>query len=326
MWVVGVDENGLGPRLGPLVATAVTIEVTDYRPARLARHGLALGVRDSKQAGGFGRMAAMEAIALPIVRAALGDVADADALIDRLVLGGRSALQTDCPPGPNPACWGHPPALPAFAGPGHPPGARRACATRSPRPEDGKPGRAADGDIFAALARRGIRVASVQSALLCAGALNAAMTAGQSKLDLDLHLFERLVLAARAQAPEEISAICGMVGGIRDYPPRFRHLPRDVVRLPATAPNRRYAVPGVGRISFEVDADSRHLPVSLASMVGKYLREILVERQFRALQGAVPNLRRASGYHDPVTAAFIEQTSSARRHLPLIDACFERVR
>ena len=28
MFVVGVDENGLGPRLGPLIVTAVTAEAT----------------------------------------------------------------------------------------------------------------------------------------------------------------------------------------------------------------------------------------------------------------------------------------------------------
>ena len=31
MLVIGIDENGLGPLLGPLVVTAAAFEVTEYR-------------------------------------------------------------------------------------------------------------------------------------------------------------------------------------------------------------------------------------------------------------------------------------------------------
>ena len=83
MLVVGVDENGLGPRLGPLVATALTLEVRgSYDAGRLRRRGLALGVTDSKQVSGFGNMAFAESVALALVERSEGvPMSDADAFL-----------------------------------------------------------------------------------------------------------------------------------------------------------------------------------------------------------------------------------------------------
>jgi hypothetical protein len=64
MLVMGVDENGLGPRLGPLVATSVVLETPKYRRAALCDRGLDLGLTDSKETGGFGHMAFIESVAL----------------------------------------------------------------------------------------------------------------------------------------------------------------------------------------------------------------------------------------------------------------------
>ena len=66
MLIVGVDENGLGPRLGPLVATAVALDASarGYDAARLRRIALRAGIGDSKATSGFGAMANAEGIAL----------------------------------------------------------------------------------------------------------------------------------------------------------------------------------------------------------------------------------------------------------------------
>jgi len=155
--------------------------------------------------------------------------------------------------------------------------------------------------------------------------LNRRLREGQSRVDVDLCQFERLVLDARAAAGEELRAICGMVGGIRKYPDRFRHFPRDDVEVVREVRGRcSYNVRGVGQVAFEVDADAHHLPVALASMVGKYVRELAVERQNRFYTSHDAQLPHASGYHDPVTRRFIEQTSGLRRRLRIADDCFER--
>jgi ribonuclease HII len=39
----------------------------------------------------------------------------------------------------------------------------------------------------------------------------------------------------------------------------------------------------VVRLTFEIKADDRYLPVSLASMVSKYIRELLMDRDERVL-------------------------------------------
>ena len=44
----------------------------------------------------------------------------------------------------------------------------------------------------------------------------------------------------------------------------------------------------------------------------------------RHWQRVVPDLRGASGYHDPVTAAFVEATKVARREMRVPEECFER--
>ena len=68
MLVMGVDENGLGPRLGPLVATSLTLETPRYGRSALCERGLRLGLTDSKETGGFGRMGFTESVAWTVVR------------------------------------------------------------------------------------------------------------------------------------------------------------------------------------------------------------------------------------------------------------------
>ncbi len=59
--VIGIDENGLGPRLGPLVVTAVAMEVDAYEPKKLARALKRRGYTDSKDVCSFQSMADGEA-------------------------------------------------------------------------------------------------------------------------------------------------------------------------------------------------------------------------------------------------------------------------
>lgn len=49
-------------------------------------------------------------------------------------------------------------------------------------------------------------------------------------------------------------------------------------------------------VSFEVDADDRHLPVALASMTGKYIRELLMARFQNWFQQRLPDVRPTAGY------------------------------
>lgn len=304
MLVTGVDENGLGPRLGPLVATALTLRTGRYRRAGLCDRGLRLGLTDSKDTGGFGRMAFTESVALALLADDTGPPRSADALLQRVFPEVRSTLRPCCPdPGTADQCWGVDLSLPAFGG-------------------DVALGRAR---LDALIGRSDLRIVDVQSRVACAGVLNRESTAGRNKLHVDLALFEDLVVGAAQRHGTPVLAVCGMVGGIRDYASRFGRLSPERVRgLSARRGQRRYAVDGLGEIRFEVDADARHLPVALASIVGKYVREVCMRRIGEFYRRSVPELELASGYHDPVTTRFIEATAPHRRRLQVATDCFRR--
>lgn len=305
MIVVGVDENGLGPRLGPLVVTAVTLRTRSYNAQRVRVAAERAGVSDSKQTAGFGKMAAAESLALALVERLTGArVRSADGLIGAVALGGLIELRAPCPADSAPQCWREDVALPAFGG----------DAARG-------------AEMLGALEAAGLRAERVRSEILCPGVLNEKFAAGDSKLAVDLHAFERLLVDARRAVPGAIDALCGMVGGIRKYTEHFGTFrAEDVTALAEERAFAAYSVAAIGRVRFEVDADALHTPVAVASMVGKYVRELWMERQNRfyaALDDALP---RPSGYHDPVTARFVEGSEPLRRRLGIVDACFERDR
>lgn len=303
MIIVGVDENGLGPLLGPLVTTAVSLELKRYRADHHAELGRALGIDDSKATAGFGQMALAEGLALALIESLTGALpTDIDALFDALLLDGPSALRTPCPAGSRPQCWSVSLALPCFGG-------------------DVEAGR----QVLRKLAKAGLRPLHVRSALACTGSLNTRLRKGQSRVEVDLELMERLVLDARAQVAEDLRAICGMVGGIRNYTAKMRHFPlRGVTPARVPRPTLAYDVKDVGHVRFEIDADANHLPVALASMVGKYVRELAMERQNRFYRQHDDSLAEVSGYHDPVTQRFIVASTALRASLGIDDACFRR--
>ena len=120
-------------------------------------------------------------------------------------------------------------------------------------------------------------------------------------------------------------AVCGMIGGIRDYASRLsRFEPHRVEALAGRRGQRRY------RSTVSVRFVSRSMPthvtfpVALASIVGKYVREICMRRIGEFYRQGNPELKLASGYHDPVTTRFIDATESSRRRLGIATACFRR--
>jgi len=306
MLVMGVDENGMGPRLGPLVATSLTLELPRYARAALCARGLRLGLTDSKETGGFSKMAFAESVALATVAASDGapPPRTADALLDRVAPGVRALLGSRCPDASTSRqCWGVDLALPAFGG-------------------DAENGAEL---ITSLVGRASLRIVEVQSRLACAGLLNAKLANGKNKLDVDLELFEDLIQSVVTRHGSPLLVVCGMIGGIRDYASRFETFMEDSVHpLSGRRGQRRYSIDGIGELRFEVDADARHLPVALASIVGKYVRELSMRRIGEFYQRFDPELRLASGYHDRVTTRFIQSTEPSRRRLAVATDCFRR--
>lgn len=301
---IGVDENGLGARLGPLIVTAVLARVSEEGERALGRRlrgRIARDLGDSKRLVASGDVALGEAWA----RALTGDrAASPQALFERVSLDGMPSLRSACPAHVEQQCW-------SFAGEAFEAG-----------PE-----------LVARLAghlerwrARGIEIVDVRCATLCSERLHAAARLGKNRFVSDLHAMERLLLALRERAAADVHAVCGKVGGMSDYSSYFGPLSDRLHAVLALGAERSaYHFPGLGEVHFVRDADASDPLVMLASLVGKYVRELLMGRiaRFYAAGGG-EEAPRVSGYNDPVTAAFVRTTRPRRRALRIVDECFER--
>jgi hypothetical protein len=140
---------------------------------------------------------------------------------------------------------------------------------------------------------------------------------------------ERLVLALRQQVGQDVTAVCGKVGAMANYSRFFGPLGGWLHAVLEQRPERSaYRFPGVGELRFIQDADGHDPLVMLASLVGKWVRELLMARIARFYaEGLVDAaLREPSGYNDPLTARFVEASALARAKRRIPQTCFERAR
>lgn len=300
----------MGPRLGPLVVTAVLVETAQDGLAVATGKPRGAGAKrigDSKALVAFDDSALGEAWARAILGRAGHTPTNPAELLRLLTLDPEHELRAPCPSHHDDLCWD----------------ARGEVFTADPRVV-----RECDRDLEK-LAARGVVVRRAQSAILCTRRLNEGAAKGLSRFDMDLHAMERLTLAARDAVGDEVYALCGKVGGFDFYGPRFGPLGGYLHTVLVEGRARSdYLVPGVGRLAFVRDADESHLVVGLASLVGKWVRDQLMRRVVRWHRARHPEgaeLPEASGYHDPVTTRFVEATALVRKKGRVEDACFERV-
>lgn len=179
---------------------------------------------------------------------------------------------------------------------------------------------------LATLAERGVEVLTVRSAVLCTKRLNDSKERGVNRFVADLHAMEHLLLSLRAKAGAKVHAVCGKVGGITEYEKFFGPLSGHLrTALEVGSKKSSYYFPSLGEVSFVYDADARDPIVMLASLIGKYVRELLMARIVRFYR-ETPDDKAASGYHDPHTNAFVERTALLRRKRNVPAQCFERTR
>lgn len=300
---VGVDENGLGPRLGPMIVTGALLDVrTTWE--RFVRAAQAVGVGDSKGLCAHGAMRDVEATVLALLDVHLGlRPATFAELFAALCLDDDAALRALCPDGEAPRmCFDAPIALPAFGG----------DVTSGHR------------DGAASLRDAGATLRAVRFASVCNRRLNRERDRGRSRFDVDLARMLDLVRALRGEAGAPVEAVCGKVGGRKRYADALGDVSPLVAIEEETAGRSAYRVPGVGDVVFLQDADASDPAVGLASLVGKYVRELSMHRIHLDLRAHVPGLGPASGYHDPVTTRYIEATALVRRERNIPDDCFER--
>jgi len=301
---IGADENGLGSRLGPMIVTAVLAEV-DERGERTLSRKLPKRIReeldDSKRLMSHTDVALGEAWARVLTG---GTATTPGALFELLSLEGTAKLKQPCPKAAGQQCWS----------------------------EAGETFSSSDDQLkrvtshVSALAERGVRIVEVRSSVVCTQQLNENRARGINRFVSDLHAMERLILRLQGRAAAPVHAICGKVGGIGEYGKFFGPLSgwlrATIVEGQAES---AYQFPKLGRVRFLRDADAHAPLVMLASLVGKYVRELFMSR-IGYHYPSDQEQPRPSGYHDPVTAAFVRRTDLVRKERGMPDRCFERER
>lgn len=300
---IGIDENGLGARLGPMVVTAVLAEV-DAGGARLLSRRLPKALRsdldDSKRLVSHADYGLGEAWA----RAVVASATDPRTLLEALLHEKEAELRAPCPSHVEAQCW-----------------------------SAGEERFTASDELFQRVAghlrtlrERGVKIVRVRSSVLCTKRLNDAKQQGINRFIADLHAMESLLLSLRAEAGAKVHAVCGKVGGITEYEKFFGPLSGQLrTALEVSSRKSSYYFPALGEVSFVYDADARDPIVMLASLIGKYVRELLMARIVRFYR-ETPDDRAASGYHDPHTQAFVERTALLRQERRVPSPCFERSR
>ena len=290
-WLIGIDEAGYGPNLGPFVMTSVACRVPDglvgadlWKVLRKAvrRHGQAedrrLVVEDSKLVhSGANPLRDLERNVLAWFIASGWDVSAGLAdYLERVCPAARADLTMEC--------W--------FAG-----------TLKLPvhaEPDDYRPA----AQRFANACNRGEIVWGIfRSQVLCPGRFNALVDRWGSKgAVLGLSLIELIHCnCSGADDGEPMFFLVDKHGGRNNYAALLQHgIPEGVVLAhEESAARSAYSVIGLNRkmrLTFEPRADSTHLCVALASMLSKYLREILMLEFNRFWQSHLPDLKPTAGY------------------------------
>ncbi|MGD8452354.1 MAG: hypothetical protein PVJ57_11095 [Phycisphaerae bacterium] len=289
--LVGIDEAGYGPLLGPLVVAATVwrvpppaAEVDFWEQLNTAvsraasRRDSRLPVNDSKKIydrhkgiATLERTVLAFAAALDLPHASLGEFVD--------------ALGPPLPPEARHLPWygdlAQPLPLDATRS------AHAAAATR----------------LRQAMQTSNHQAIGLMAQLVTESAYNDRVHHTHNKAAVLLEQVLRLILrCTAATGDQDVCVHVDRLGGRQDYRPVLqeafpdRHLhieemsdERSRYRL-STARSDWY-------IDFVVDADQHHLPVALASMLAKYVREVVMTRLNAFWQGLLPGLKPTAGYY-----------------------------
>jgi hypothetical protein len=291
MWLVGIDEAGYGPNLGPLVMTSVACRVprarasvdlwTRLRPA-VRRYGEEDDgrplVADSKQV--YSPAQGLEQLERGVLSTVAGrGTRPGSALahyVDWICPDHHAELRGE----------------PWFTG-------------RTPMPvrvDHAELEHAAEG-FAKTCARRNISWGLVRSVVVCPARFNRLTDRWGSKAAvLGLGLAE--LLGASQDPDDGKDDVCFVVdkhGGRNHYSALVQHaLPDGLVLAREEGTNRSaYNVIGLRRpvrVTFEPRADVGHFCVALASMLSKYLRELFMLEFNSFWQARVPGLKATAGY------------------------------
>lgn len=279
-WVVGIDEAGYGPNLGPLVQTAVALKLPDHDEA------------------------GWETLRPHIRRAS--EKADGRVLVDdsKLVNQGKNGLAKLERgiaamlglPAETLAEWLRTVALPGVVDDLH--------AEPWFDGADGIPLHADPPEcISATLAEVGVIAAVIGASAIPATLFNKVVAGSGTKATVLTAGVVGLAAAAHRTLPagEPLSLHGDQLGGRRFYAPMLQAAFPDgwVVIERETADESCYRIENLNRVvrvNFCPRADAGCVSVALASMLAKYIREVCMRQFNRFWCGHVPGLKPTAGY------------------------------
>ena len=294
--VIGTDEAGYGPNLGPLVVagTAWRIagppEVAAEQAEVMLSAAVTAGLAATRPGGG-----PLWDDSKRIYRPGHGCAALEHGVLTGLVLATGSV----------PSGW--PALLAALAATepptGPPPERAELAALALPRDADPAACLGESADLRRHLERCGVTLLGMACRILHPAEFNALLGEGLNKSDILSQVTLELAAALRAASADEPAIIwCDRHGGRKHYGGLVsRHFEAPLVRaIEETATRSAYLVASPAcRVEFCVGGESR-VPVALASMTAKYVRELAMQ-SFNAFWSArMPGLRPTAGY--PVDA------------------------
>jgi len=313
-YLIGTDEAGYGPNLGPLTISATVWEVPDGDAADDLYARLAPAVVASRR----------EAAAKPSECVAIAD--------SKLLYqsgGGLRHLERGlwaawAMLGRRPTCWSEVCALLA-------PGARDDMARIPwqngrdlPVPREADPAELESlaANVRHALAAAGVRLIVMQTRAVFPERFNALVERHGSKGIALTHLTLDLVARVAEPLSGAIAVVCDKHGGRNRYAGLLsQHFPDALVEIYDEGRSRsvyRFGPPDRRvEVRFEAKAEA-HLPVALASMASKYFRELAMESFNRFWGERVPGLRPTAGYPEDAKR-FRAEIAAVQRALAIDD-------
>lgn len=307
MLLIGIDEAGYGPLLGPLVVAGAAFRVPGAASAAEAGARVAVALRAADVAVGdskrlFGATHDLAALERPVLALA-GAPPDLDDLLRRVAVD-RSVR------GSAPWYAGRRP-LPALVADAHVIDVRAR--------------------LDAALAGDAIEFAGFAADVVPERRLNLLFEEG-NKADALFGVAAGVLdrLAGRRAASESLHAVFDRQGGRAYYGPKLQNRWPEGLVMPLAesarvSSYRLHVGGGPAEASFEVEADGRHPQVGLASMLAKYLREVFMGLFNEHFAGICPGVPPTAGYVED-GRRWLKQTRAQRDAAGVADADLVRVR